>query len=77
MRLFCFGVFVVIDAVFVVVDVVLFCCFFVLDVYIVFLVTFYVALRLILIEVEFWWMVVGDVGWVCKVIIMSNSTQLS
>ena len=57
----------------------LFCCFFVLDIYIVVLVTLYVALRLILIKVEFGWMVVAvvGVGWVCKVIIVSNPTQLS
>ena len=47
----------------------------VVDIYIVVLVILYNALRLILIEVEFGWVVV--VGWVCKVIIMSNPTQLS
>ena len=61
----CFVVVVV-----VVVDVV----FVVVDVYIIVLLTLYVALRLILIEVEFGWVVV--VGWVCKVIIVSNPTQL-
>ena len=52
------------------------CCFavvFVLDIYIVVLVTLYVALRLILIDVEFGWVVLV-VGWVCKVIIVSNPT---
>ena len=47
----------------------------VVDIYIVVLVILYNALRLILIKLEFGWVVV--VGWVCKVIIMSNSTQLS
>ena len=55
----------------------LFCCCFVPNIYIVVLVTLYVALRLILIEVEFGWVVVVVVGWVCKVIILSNPTQLS
>ena len=67
-----FVVFVIVDTVFVVVDVV-----FVLDIYIVVLVTLYVVLRLILIEVEFGCVVVVVVGWVCKVIIVSNPTQLS
>ena len=51
--------------------------FVVVFVYIVVLVTLYVALRLILIDVEFGWVVVVVVGWVCKVIIVSNPTQLS
>ena len=55
---------------------ILFCCFFVLDIYIVVLVTLYVALRLILIEVEFGCVVVVVVGWVCKAIIVSNPTHL-
>ena len=44
-------------------------------IYIVVFVTLYVAPRLILIEVEYGWVVV--VGWVCKVIIVSNPTKLS
>ena len=35
-----------------------------------------VDLRLLVMEVEFRWVVVVVVGWVCKLIFMSNPTQL-
>ena len=67
LRLFCFGVFVIVVVVIVAIVVV-----FVLDIYIVVLVTLYVALRL---SLGGWVVVV--VGWVFKFIIVSNPTQLS